>query len=104
MEVLGMEVTATGWRVIVASAGCLTLLAPIGAQQVDTDRTGQALQQLKLAERHVSGQTVAPVFEGWAPNPDGTAQRGSVGAGDRDQAAWRVAPSRAPCWNQRRRA
>jgi hypothetical protein len=41
----------------------------VPGQPVDQN---QALQQLKKAERHVSGQTVAPIFEGWAPNPDGT--------------------------------
>lgn len=33
---------------------------------------GQA-PQIRVAERHVSGQAVAPVFEGWSANPDGTA-------------------------------
>jgi hypothetical protein len=33
---------------------------------------GQA-PQIRVAERHVSGQTVAPVFEGWSANADGTA-------------------------------
>lgn len=28
--------------------------------------------QIKIQERHVSGQSIAPIFEGWAPNPDGT--------------------------------
>jgi len=28
--------------------------------------------QIKVIERHVTGQTVAPIFEGWSPNPDGT--------------------------------
>lgn len=30
------------------------------------------MPQVKIAERHVSGQTMAPVFEGWSPNADGT--------------------------------
>src|SRR5262245_15565923 len=28
--------------------------------------------QIRVMDRHVAGQTVAPIFEGWSPNPDGT--------------------------------
>ena len=28
--------------------------------------------QVRVQERHVTGQSIAPIFEGWAPNADGT--------------------------------
>ena len=36
--------------------------------------------QVRVQERHVTGQSVAPIFEGWAPNADGTVRALAVTA------------------------
>jgi hypothetical protein len=67
-----------GWGALGVSAAALWLISPsLAGQQTSALPGPQAdqnpvLQQLKKAERHVSGQAVAPVFEGWAPNSNGT--------------------------------
>jgi hypothetical protein len=56
--------TNDNWRGTCAFAIFLLLLVPA--------LTPAAAQQIRTMERHGSGQNVAPVFDGWAPNADGT--------------------------------
>src|SRR4051812_36958835 len=49
----------------VASTLALALIVPALIMTAQTP-------QIRVMERHASGQTVAPIFEGWSPNPDGT--------------------------------
>jgi hypothetical protein len=54
--------------------GALSILGFVGVVVLEGQQSDQnaVLQNLRQQERHVSGQTIAPIFEGWAPNPDGT--------------------------------
>lgn len=56
------------WAVSALTAPLLLLIVPAPV----TARVAQSTPQVVREEKHVNGQSVAPVFEGWEPNPDGT--------------------------------
>jgi hypothetical protein len=51
----------------IASTLALALIVPAPVIMAQTQGS-----PVRVMERHASGQTVAPIFEGWSPNPDGT--------------------------------
>jgi hypothetical protein len=53
-------------RISLACALSLLVIVPVVAQQTFNGAS------VKVMERHAFGQTVAPIYEGWSPNADGT--------------------------------
>jgi hypothetical protein len=58
------------WRVARPVCGGILLLVVAGGS--DVLGQGQGVPVGQVEPRRDSGQGIAPVFEGWAPNPDGT--------------------------------
>ena len=49
-----------------------TVAAVMSLLLLSTVPAPSQISQVRVQERHVTGQSVAPIFEGWAPNADGT--------------------------------
>jgi hypothetical protein len=69
-NLIARDTRLCSWKVICGCALVLALLAPLGAQQPPA--SSPQLPRTWAQMRHNSGQNIAPVFEGWNKNLDGT--------------------------------
>ena len=58
--------TRASWLPIVLVCGLPLVIVPVVAQQTSNGAP------VKVMERHASGESISPIFEGWSPNADGT--------------------------------